>query len=327
MLTYILRRIIIMIPTLIVISIISFIIIQLPPGDFLTTYIATLGQSGDFVDQAEIEALKKRYNLDKPMILQYVGWISGFTRGDFGYSFQWSRPVKDVIGDRLTLTLVVAIASMVFTWIVALPIGFYSAVRQYSLGDYFFTGLGFIGLSTPNFMLALILMYVGFQYFGTDVGGLFSREMSRAPWSFAKFVDLLKHLWIPMIVVGTAGTASIIRIMRANLLDELNKPYVVTARAKGVSETKLLLKYPVRIAINPFISIIGWLLPQAISATTITSLVLSLPTIGPVLLQALLSQDMYLAGTFIFFLAMLTVIGTLISDILLAIADPRIRYD
>lgn len=306
---------------------ISFLIIQLPPGDFLSTYIATMAETGDVLEQSQIEALERRYQLDRPVYVQYFGWISGFFRGDFGYSFMWSRPVRDVVGDRLALTVLVAVVSMIFTWVIALPIGFYSAIRQYTLGDYFFTFVGFVGLSIPNFVLALVLMYIGFAHFGTSVGGLFSEEYARAAWSFDKFVNMLQHLWIPMIVVGTAGTARIIRIMRANMLDELRKPYVETARAKGLPEWKLLIRYPVRIAINPFISMAGWLLPQAISDTTIVAVVLSLPTVGPVLLRALLSQDMYLAGTFIFFLSSLTVFGTLFSDILLAWVDPRIRYD
>jgi ABC-type dipeptide/oligopeptide/nickel transport systems, permease components len=324
---YIGRRILYMIPTLIVISIISFVLIQLPPGDFLSSYIATLAASGDHVDAALEAALRKRYGLDQPIYVQYFKWVSGMLRGDFGYSFEWNRPVSQLIGERLALTMVVSIASLLFAWAVALPIGIISAVRQYSFIDYLFTFIGFIGLAIPNFMLALILMYTANRYFGVSVGGLFSTEYADAPWSIGKVIDLLKHLWIPVIIVGTAGTAGLIRITRANLLDELRKPYVETARAKGVKEWRLVLKYPVRIALNPFISTVGFVFPQIVAGEVITSVVLSLPTTGPLLLRALLSQDMYLAGSFVFLLATLTVIGVLISDILLAWLDPRIRYD
>lgn len=325
--TYIARRLIYMIPTLLVISIISFILIQLPPGDYLTAYMAQLAQSGDAVDKAVIAALRQQYGLDKPMYVQYFKWIWGVLHGDFGFSFEWNQPVRTLIGERLALTMVVSLASLLFAWIVALPIGIYSAVRQYSVFDYIFTFGGFLGLATPNFMLALILMYTANKYLGTSVGGLFSSEYLNAPWSLAKFLDLLEHLWIPMIIVGTAGTAGLIRITRANLLDELRRPYVETARAKGLKESFLILKYPVRVALNPFISTIGFVLPQIISGATITSVVLSLPTTGPLLLRALLSQDMYLAGSFVLILASLTVVGVLLSDILLAWIDPRIRYD
>lgn len=324
---YIGRRLLYMIPTLIVISIISFVLIQLPPGDFLSSYIATLAASGDHVDAALEAALRKRYGLDQPLYVQYFKWISGMLRGDFGYSFEWNRPVSELIGERLALTMVVSVSSLLFAWVVALPIGVLSAVRQYSLLDYFFTFIGFIGLAIPNFMLALILMYTANRYFGVSVGGLFSAEYADAPWSVGKILDLLKHLWIPIVIVGTAGTAGLIRITRANLLDELRKPYVETARAKGVKEWRLVLKYPVRIALNPFISTVGFIFPQIVAGEVVTSVVLSLPTTGPLLLRALLSQDMYLAGSFVFLLATLTVIGVLVSDILLAWLDPRIRYD
>lgn len=326
MLAYVVRRVMVMIPTLLVISMISFTIIQLPPGDYLTSLIAELEQSGDPVDRQVIEALNRRYGLDRPIYVQYFIWISGFIQGDMGMSFEANKPVAELIGDRILLTMVVSFTSLLFVYIVAIPIGIYSATHQYSAGDYFFTVLGFLGLATPNFLLALVLLYVAFAFFGQSVGGLFSPEFIEAPWSLAKVWDLIKHLWIPVIVIGTAGTAGRIRVMRANLLDELGKQYVVTARAKGVAEPRLLFKYPVRMAINPMISTVGWLLPQLISGAAITSVVLSLPTTGPLLLRALRNQDMFLAGSFIMLLSTLTVIGTLLSDILLSWVDPRIRF-
>jgi peptide/nickel transport system permease protein len=326
MLAYVVRRVMVMIPTLLVISMISFTIIQLPPGDYLTSLIAELEQSGDPVDRQVIEALNRRYGLDRPIYVQYFIWISGFIQGDMGMSFEANKPVAELIGDRIFLTMVVSFTSLLFVYIVAIPIGIYSATHQYSAGDYFFTVLGFLGLATPNFLLALVLLYVAFAFFGQSVGGLFSPEFIEAQWSLAKVWDLIKHLWIPVIVIGTAGTAGRIRVMRANLLDELGKQYVVTARAKGVAEPKLLFKYPVRMAINPMISTVGWLLPQLISGAAITSVVLSLPTTGPLLLRALRNQDMFLAGSFIMLLSTLTVIGTLLSDILLSWVDPRIRF-
>ncbi len=325
--TYILRRILAMIPTLAIISVIVFVLIQLPPGDIISANLAALQQQGMEVSTEQIAALRAQYNLDMPLPLQYLHWIGNFMLGDMGYSIKYEQPVNALIWERLGYTFLIALASLLFTWALAIPIGIYSAVRQYGFGDYFFTIVGLLGLATPNFMLALILMYLGYVWFGVSVGGLFSPDMTDAPWSTAKFIDLLKHIWIPMIVIGTAGTASIMRVMRANLLDELSKPYVVTARAKGVRPIKLIMKYPVRIAINPFISTIGWLLPTLISGEAIVSIVLNLPTTGPLLLQALLSQDMYLAGSFLMLLSILTVVGMLISDILLAIADPRIRYE
>ena len=326
MATFVLRRVLLMIPTLLLISIVSFAIIQLPPGDFLDSYIAQLGQTGEMVDEALIASLKKRYGLERPFYVQYLKWAFGFVRGDFGQSFEWNRPVSELIWERLMLTIVISSLTLVFTWVVAVPIGIYSATHQYSIFDYSFTFVGFIGLATPNFLLALVLMFIAFAYFGTSVGGLFSPEYVETAWSLAKVVDLLKHLWIPILVVGTAGTAGLIRVMRGNLLDELRKQYVITARAKGVRESTLLFKYPVRIAVNPLISTIGWLLPELISGAIIVSVVLSLPTTGPLLLRALLSQDMFLAGTFVMWLSFLTVIGTLISDVLLAWVDPRIRF-
>lgn len=316
-----------MIPTLLIISIVSFVIIQLPPGDFLTSLIAELAVTGQVVDQAEIAALTRRYGLDQPIYVQYFRWISRiFLRGDFGRSLMWNKPVSELIWDRLALTVIISFLSLIFVYVVAIPIGIYSATHQYSLGDYFFTFGGFVGLATPNFLLALVLMFLFYKYFGLGIGGLFSPQFVEAPWSLAKVVDMMNHMWIPVIVIGTAGTCGLIRVMRGCLLDELRKQYVITARAKGVSERSLLFKYPVRVAVNPIISTIGWTLPALISGEAITAIVLSLPTTGPLLLSALMSQDMYLAGSFILILATLTVIGTLISDILLIWLDPRISY-
>lgn len=323
---YLIRRFINMIIVLFVISILSFIIIQLPPGDYVTTYITQLQHQGTQVSQAMIDNLNQQYGLNKPPVYQYFKWITNFLRGDMGQSFVWNKPVNQLVWERLGLTFVVSLSSLILTWVIAFPVGVYAAVRQYSFGDYFFTFLSFIGLAIPNFMLALILMYVGFKFLHIDVGGLFSIPYQNAPWSVGKVVDLLKHLWIPAIVLGTSGTAGLVRILRANLLDELRKNYVVTARSKGLKEFRLILRYPVRVAVNPFISTVGWYLPTLISGATITAVVLNLPTTGPMLLNALTSQDMYLAGSFIMLLSVLTVIGTLISDILLVIVDPRIRY-
>jgi peptide/nickel transport system permease protein len=314
-----------MIPTLIIISMISFILIELPPGDILTSRIQQMQRQGG-VQEQRVEQLRDRYKLDEPVYVRYFSWITNFVQGDMGFSYSEEEPVNELIGNRIGYTMVIAFASMLFTWAVAIPIGIFSAVKQHSIGDYIFTFIGFLGMSIPNFMLALILMYFSYEFFGWSVGGLFSPEFTTAPWSMAKFIDFLKHLWLPMVVVGTAGTAGMIRVMRANLLDELEKPYVVAAKTKGLHPIKLLLRYPVRIAINPFISTVGWMLPRFFSGSVITAVVLGLPTTGPLLLQALTEQDMYLAGSFIFILAILTVIGTLLSDILLAIVDPRIRY-
>jgi peptide/nickel transport system permease protein len=325
MLHYIIRRIILLIPTLIAISIVSFILIQLPPGDYLTSYVAQLSQQGEQVDQSTLAALKAQYGLDQPIYVQYLKWITGVLRGDFGYSFEWRRPVAQLLWDRLGFTFIISLASLLLTWMIAFPIGIYSAVRQYSIGDYVFTFLSFLGLAIPDFLAALVLMWIAFAVFGQSVGGLFSPDYVDAPWSVAKVLDMLSHLWIPALILGIGGTAGLIRIMRANLLDELHKPYVTTARAKGLPEWKLILKYPVRVALNPFVSTVGWSLPHLVSGTVIVGVVLNLPTNGPLLLRALLSQDMYLAGSFILMLSVLTVIGTLISDILLAWLDPRIR--
>lgn len=328
MLTFILRRILFMVPITLAISVVTFIIIQLPPGDYFTALTAKLSEQNETIDAATLDALRERYGFDQPVIVQYWKWITGIVlRGDFGQSLEWNQPVADLIWDRLFLTLVVSVATLLFVWIIAFPIGIYSAVRQYSVGDYLATFLGFIGLAVPNFLLALILMYVTSRFMGMSVGGLFSSEYVNADWSWAKVGDLIDHLWVPVIVLGTSGTAALIRIMRANLLDELKKPYVELARARGLSETRLLLKYPVRVALNPFISTLGWILPTLVSGAVVTAIVLSLPTSGPLLLNALFAQDMYLAGGFILLLSILTLIGTLISDLLLAWLDPRIRYE
>ena len=326
MLHFLIRRLVYMFFLLILVSVVSFVIIVLPPGDYVTTQLANLESTGAQVDEILIANLRHEYGLDRPIYVQYARWIWNFVQGDYGRSFLYNRPVNELIGERLALTMIISILTLIFTYVVAIPIGIYSATHQYSAGDYLFSVFGFVGLATPNFLLALILMFLGFKLLNFNMGGLFSLIYVSAPWSWAKFVDLLKHIWVPIIVIGTASTAGIIRIMRGMLLDELQKQYVVTARAKGVSERRLLFRYPVRIAINPIISTIGWTLPTIVSGSTITALVLGLPTTGPLLVSALLSQDMYLAGSFIMFLSALTVIGTFVSDILLAVADPRIRY-
>ncbi len=327
MLQYIIRRVLYLIPTIIAISIVSFAIIELPPGDYLTSMVAGMQVAGEMVDEAVLDALKRQYGLDQPLYMRYLKWAWQSLHGNYGVSFEWNAPVSQVIGDRLALTIVISLAALVFTWVVALPIGIYSATHQYTIADYVFSMFSFIGRGIPEFMIALVLLWIAFSRFGVNLGGLFSDKYIDQPWSWAKFLDMLNHLWVPMIVLGIGGTAGMIRTMRANLLDELNKPYVVTARAKGLPETKLILKYPVRVALNPFVATIGWTLPGLVSGATIISLVLSLPTTGPILYKALLSQDMYLAGTFIMLLSILTVIGTLISDILLGVLDPRIRLE
>lgn len=325
MATYIARRLLIMIPTLIAISIIVFIIIQLPPGDYLSTQIAEMQARGEAVDQGKIEFLRAQYGLDRPMHEQYLVWVWGLLHGDLGYSFEYNLPVADVVGERLFLTFVVSFSTILFTWAVSFPIGVYSATHQYSWTDHGLTFLGFLGLATPNFLLALVLLYLGNVWFGASIGGLMDEQYIGQPMSMAKFGSILGHLWIPVIVIGTSGTAAMIRRLRANLLDELHKQYVVTAKAKGLPPFRALVKYPLRMALNPFIADIGNLLPQVISGAAIVSVVLSLPTTGPMLLSALRSQDMYLAGSFLMFLAMLTVVGVLLSDLALAMLDPRIR--
>jgi peptide/nickel transport system permease protein len=327
MVRFIAFRILLMIPTMIVISIISFIIIQLPPGDFLSSLVSQIQGSGQNVSPEAVQALEDRYGVGKPMWEQYLLWMRNILlHGDFGTSFEYNRPVSDMIGSRLGWTVGISVGSLLVTWIVAFPLGIYSAVRKYSPADYVLTFISFLGLAIPEFMLALVLLYVSSQHLGLSVGGVFSPEYVDAPWSIAKFGDLLTHLWIPVIVIGVASTAGLVRIMRANLLDELNKPYVDTARAKGMTERKLILKYPVRVALNPFVSTIGWTLPAIISGEAIVAIVLNLPTLGPLLLRSLQSQDMYLAGSIILIVSVLTLVGTLLSDILLAILDPRIRH-
>jgi peptide/nickel transport system permease protein len=325
MLAFLIRRIITMIWTLVGISVLVFIIIQLPPGDYLSTYIAEIQAMGERIGDEKIQFLREQYGLDKPMWQQYLVWVTGLLQGDLGYSFEYNQPVADVIGDRLFLTLVLNFFTVLFIYVVSFPIGVYSATHQYSAADHTLSFLGFLGLATPNFLLALILLYLANVWFGTSIGGLMDPEYVDQPWSVGKALSVLEHLWIPVIVIGTSGTAGMIRRLRANLLDELQKQYVTTARAKGVNEGRLLIRYPLRMALNPFISDIGSLLPQIVSGSVIVSAVMSLPTTGPMLLSSLKSQDMYLAGSFLMFLAVLTVVGMLISDILLAVLDPRIR--
>lgn len=328
MLKFIVKRLFWMLPFLIAISFLSFVLIQLPPGDFVTSYIATLAASNEVVDQNTAADLRNRFGLDQPMIVQYWKWMSNILlRGDFGLSFEWQQPVGDLIWERMALTLVLTFSALLVTWGIALPVGVFSAVKKYSIADYLVTGLSFLGLAVPSFLLALVLMYIAAVEFGQDVGGLFSEQFQNAPWSVAKSIDLLQHLWIPVAILAVSGTASLIRVMRANMLDELHKPYVTTARAKGLSEFTLLVKYPMRLALNPFISTIAWLLPNLVSGSIIVAIVLSLPTAGPLLLQSLMSQDMYLAGAFILLICALTVLGSLVSDILLALVDPRIRLE
>jgi peptide/nickel transport system permease protein len=325
MLTYVMHRLLLLIPTLLLISLLTFVIINLPPGNYLETLIGELKASGETADLQKVEFLRKQYGLDQPVLVQYWRWLTGLLRGDLGYSFEYDRPVATIIGERLFLTFVVSAGAILFTWVVAFPIGVYSATHKYSWADHGLTLLGFLGLATPNFLLALIVMFAFFTWFGVSAGGLFSPGMESAAWGWAKAADLLEHLLVPVVVIGTSGTATMIRRLRANLLDELKKPYVVTARAKGLSPARVLLKYPLRIALNPFISDIGSLLPQVISGSVIVSVVLSLPTTGPMLLRALRTQDMYLAGSFLMLLAVLSVIGVLLSDLALAALDPRIR--
>jgi len=324
---YILKRLAVVPLMLFLFSVIAFALIQAPPGDFLTSYIAELAQGGSSIGQEQIAALRAQYGLDKPITEQYVLWVGSLLKGDLGISLAWRRSNAELIGERLLLTLALTIFSLIFTWIIAIPIGIISATKQYSAADYFFTVLNYIGLATPNFMLALVLMWIAFDRFGLSVTGLFSPEFAQAPWSWARVGDLMSHIWLPMIVLGVAGTAQIARVVRANLLDELNKPYTEMARAKGLPEWRLVLKYPTRVAIAPVVSTLGWYFPQLLSGGLVVSVVMSLPTVGPLLLRALIGQDMYLAGTIILIFCVLTVIGTLVSDILLAVLDPRIRMD
>ncbi len=334
MFNYLIQRVLIMIPTLLVISFLIFIIIQLPPGDFLSNRLAELQAQGDSAATERIQFLRAQYGLDRPFLEQYAVWLgvwpgpdgfSGMLQGDMGHSFEFDLPVSDVVGDRIWLSVVVSFATIIFTWIVSFPIGVYSATNQYSWGDHSLTFIGFLGLATPNFLLALVLLYLANVWFGTEIGGLMDEQYLDQPWSWGKFVSVLEHLWVPVVVIGTSGTAGMIRRLRANLLDELQKQYVTTGRAKGLGRFRLLMKYPLRMSLNPFIADIGNLLPQVVSGAAIVSVVLSLPTTGPMLLQALESQDQFLAGSFLMGLALLTVIGMFLSDVALAFLDPRIR--
>jgi len=326
MLQFTIRRIFVLIPMLFFMSIVAFGIILAPPGDYLTSYVAQLEASGDFLDQAEIEGLKKQFGLGRPVHEQYLKWVSRIVlHGDLGRSLEFNRPVNQLIGERLAMTVMLGLFTISFTWTMAIPIAIISAVKQYSFIDHFFTFLSYMGVGTPNFLLALVIMWFVFSIFGLKITGLFSQEYQDADWSIGKFFDMVKHIWVPMLILGTDGTARFVRTIRANLLDELSKPYVETARAKGLPEWKLVLKYPVRVALNPFISTAGWQLPQLFSGSLIVATVLSLPTIGPLLLRSLFGQDMFLAGSIILILTVLTMIGTLLSDILLAWVDPRIR--
>ena len=327
MLSFLTRRLVLALITVWAISLITFAIIQLPPGDYVTAYIAQLETQGDIVSEDEAINLRAEYGLESPFPVQYYKWMRQALKGNFGVAMEYRRPVSEVIGDRLILTAALTFTSIIFTWILAIPIGIYSAVKQYSIGDYTFTFIGFVGLGVPNFLLALVVLYAGFVWFGANVGGLFSPEMVDAPYSVAKVLDLLNHLWMPSLILAIAGTAQLIRVLRANLLDELQKPYVVTARAKGLSEWRVVLKYPFRVAMNPLISTIGYLLPLIVSGSIIVSVVMSLPTVGPLLLKALIAQDMFLAGTIILMIGLMTVVGTFISDLLLAWVDPRIRLE
>lgn len=324
--TFILKRIIQAIPILFGISVISFMIIQLPPGDYLTTYVNNLRSQGDMISDEQVKALEQQYGLDQPVYIQYWKWITNFVRGDMGQSFYWNKPVRTLIGERIALSMAVALFSLILTYAIAIPVGLFSATRQYTLTDNILTVAAFIGVGLPSFLIALVLMYYGARYLGLSAGGLFSPEYLDAPWSWGRVVDLLKHMWLPAIVIGVSGTAGTIRVMRATTLDELSRPYVEAARARGLKEITAVLRYPARVALNPIMSTIGWQLPAIVSGETIVSLVLGLPTCGPLLYTALITQDMYLAASFIMILSTLTVIGTLLSDLLLAWIDPRIRF-
>ncbi len=325
--TYLLRRFLYMIILLFAVSAFSFFLVDLPPGDYLTSYVASLRDArGSEIDAAEVEALKRQYGLDQSLALRYVKWMSNMARGDFGRSFAWNLEVAGLIRERLGITILTAVLTLLFTYAVAIPIGIYSATHQYSLGDYFFTVLGFVGLAMPTFFLALVLMYYINRSTGFSVGGLYSPQFMNQPMTVAKFVDMLKHISILVVAVGMAGTASVIRILRSGILDELQKQYVIAARSKGLTETQLLLKYPVRLALNPIISTIGWILPSIVSGATVTAIVMNIPTIGALLYEALLAQDTYVAAASIMLLSFMTVIGMFISDLLLALVDPRIRF-
>ena len=325
--SYIIRRLLIMVPTVALVAVLTFVVVELPPGDYASRVADAMEQRGENVDMEYIQAIRELYRLDDPTFVRFFRWLGGFMTGDLGYSIEYRMPVRNVFAQRFPITILLSIASMLFTWAVAFPIGLYSAVRQYSFGDYFWSVVGFIGLSVPNFLLALVLMFYSAKYFGGAIGGLFSKEFQDAAWSIPKVVNLMQNLAIPVIVIGTASTAGLIRILRANLLDELKRPYVELARAKGLTERRLIVKYPLRIAINPFLSGAGSILPGLISGAVITEIVLDLPAMGPVFLRAIRAEDMQLVASYLLILAILTVIGTLISDLLLAVADPRIRYD
>lgn len=327
MLSYIFRRLLHMIPTLAVISVLVFIVIQLPPGDFVDALAAQLKESDSDLGEEAAEQLREQYGLNKPYWQQYFNWVGGFMVGDFGHSFEWRKPVVELIGERLALTVMLSFGSLAFIYIVAIPIGIYSARHQHSVGDYTFSSLSVLGLCIPNFILALVAMYIAVFYLGSSAGGLFSPEYRYAPWGIGKFLDLLGHLWIPVVVIGAAGTAGSMRVMRNSMLNVLREQYIITARAKGVSETKVVYKYALRVAANPFITGLGMQLPKLISGSVIAAIVLGLPTTGPMFLKALQVQDMYLAGTFLMFLAILLLVGNLLSDILLAVSDPRIRLE
>jgi peptide/nickel transport system permease protein len=327
MLRFIVTRLLLLPLLMLLFTVVVFAMVQAPPGDFLTSYVAMLASSGSSMDAAQVEALKQQFGLDQPIYIQYLRWLESLVRGELGLSLEYQRPNTELIGERMLVTILLALFAFVITWIVAIPAGIYSAMHKNTALDYLFAILNYVGVATPNFMLALILMWICFSHFGLMITGLFSPQYTQAPWSVARFIDLLKHIWLPGIVLGVAGTARLMRIMRANLLDELNKPYVVMARAKGMSEWALVVKYPVRLAFSPIISTIGWYLPQLFSGSLIVATVMNLPNIGPLLLRSLIQQDMYLAGSILLIYCGLTIVGTLISDVLLALFDPRIRME
>jgi peptide/nickel transport system permease protein len=324
---FVLRRILLFIPMLFLMSVVSFLIILAPPGDFLNDYVAFLAEQGEEVTEEKLEWMRDKYGLNEPVYVQYFKWITGVIRWDLGRSLEYSRPVSELVNQRLLMTIILGVFTIAFTWTLAMPIGILSAVKQYSWMDYLFTFLSYFGVGTPNFLLALAVMYFALTLLDVNVTGLFSSEYADAPWSLGRVIDMLKHIWLPMLILGTDGTARFTRIVRANLLDEMSKPYVETARAKGLPEWKVILKYPTRIALNPFVSTAGWALPQLFSGSLIVATVLSLPTVGPLLLRALLAQDMFMAGSIVLILTALTLVGTLISDIILALMDPRIRME
>jgi len=328
MLQYILKRILLMIPTILVISFVAFIIIDLPPSDYAETYVATLAANGNVTSQETLDQLRNLYGLGEPAPERYVKWMWGIvTRGDFGIAFQYNQPVSSMIWDRIWLTMAITLGGLLISWLIAFPVGIYSAVRQYSMGDYLATFLAFVAISVPSFLLALVIMYIRFKYFDITMSGLFSSEMEKAPWSLSKVADFFEHAWLPIIVLGIGAIGGLIRTLRANLLDEMRKPYVITARAKGLPEWKVVTKYPLRLALNPFISGVGFTLPQLVNGSIIISVVMNLPLVGSMLLSALTSQDMYLAGSLILITSVLTIIGVFLSDLLLAWVDPRIRFE